>query len=93
MIINCTQSVKLRKTTIVDYFKQIQLPFKTYVDFESKLLKFIKVFAQKNIRIAIRVVLLTKLSVFSKPIAVFRGENSANEFIKAMLKEYEYLKK
>ena len=30
---------------------------------------------------------------FGKPIVVFRGENAAYEFIKAILKEYEYCKK
>ena len=30
---------------------------------------------------------------FSKPIVVFSGENTAYEFIKAVLKEYEYCKK
>ena len=30
---------------------------------------------------------------FSKPIAVFRGENAAYEFIKAILQEYEHCKK
>ena len=30
---------------------------------------------------------------FSKPIVVFRGENVACEFIKAILNEYEYCKK
>ena len=30
---------------------------------------------------------------FSKPIAVFRDENAAYEFVKAILKEYEYCKK
>ena len=30
---------------------------------------------------------------FSKPIVVFRGENAAYEFNKAILKEYEYCKK
>ena len=30
---------------------------------------------------------------FSKPILVFRGENAASKFIKAILKEYEYCKK
>ena len=27
---------------------------------------------------------------FTKPIVVFRGENSPYEFIKAILKEYQY---
>ena len=31
--------------------------------------------------------------MFTKPIVVFRGENVAYEFIKAILKEYEYYKK
>ena len=29
---------------------------------------------------------------FTKPIVVFRGENAAYEFIKAILKEYQYCK-
>ena len=30
---------------------------------------------------------------FTMPIVVFRGENTAYEFIKAILKEYKYCKK
>ena len=30
---------------------------------------------------------------FSKSIVVFRGENAANEFYKAILKEYQFRKK
>ena len=30
---------------------------------------------------------------FTKPIAVYRGENAAYEIIKAILKEYKYFKK
>ena len=30
---------------------------------------------------------------FTKPIVVYRGENAAYEFIKAILKEYKYCKK
>ena len=30
---------------------------------------------------------------FSKPIVVFRGENAVYEFIKEILKEYDYCKK
>ena len=30
---------------------------------------------------------------FTKPIVVFRGANAAHEFIKAILKEYQYCKK
>ena len=31
--------------------------------------------------------------VFSKPIVVFRGENTAFKFIEAVLKEFKYCKK
>ena len=31
--------------------------------------------------------------VFTKPIFVFRGGNAANEFMKAILQEYQYCKK
>ena len=30
---------------------------------------------------------------FTKPIVVYRGENAAYEFIKAILKEYKYCRK
>ena len=30
---------------------------------------------------------------YTKPIIVYRGENAADEFIKAILKEYKYYKK
>ena len=30
---------------------------------------------------------------FTKPIIIYRGENAAYEFIKAILKEYKYCKK
>ena len=52
---------------------------------------------QKNIKITFLVVLLTNLfcvdDEFTKPIVVFRGENAAYEFIKVILKEFEYCKK
>ena len=52
---------------------------------------------QKNIKITVLVVLLTNLfcvdDEFTKPIVVFRGENAAYEFIKVILKEFEYCKK
>ena len=56
-----------------------------------------KVLTQKNIKITFLVVLLTNLfcvdDEFTKPIVVFRGENAAYEFIKVILKEFEYCKK
>ena len=52
-----------------------------------------KVLTQKNIKITFLVVFAYKLICvddrFSKPIIVFRGENGAFKFIKAILKEYE----
>ena len=55
-----------------------------------------KVLTQKNIKITFLVVLLTKLFALIISLVsqfVFRGENTAYEFIKAILKEYEYCKK
>ena len=33
------------------------------------------------------------VDIFTKQIVVYRGENAAYEFIKAILKEYKYCKK
>ena len=53
--------------------------------------KVMKVLTQKNIKITFLVVFANKL--ISELIIVFRGENGAFKFIKAILKEYEYCKK
>ena len=59
--------------------------------------KVTKVLTQKNIKITFLVVFANKLICvddrFSELIIVFRGENGAFKFIKAILKEYEYCKK
>ena len=59
--------------------------------------KVMKVLTQKNIKITFLVVFANKLICvddrFSELIIVFRGENGAFKFIKAILKEYEYCKK
>ena len=56
-----------------------------------------KVLTQKIIKITFLVVFANKLICvddrFSELIIVFRGENGAFKFIKAILKEYEYCKK
>ena len=58
------------------------------------MLKATKVLTQKNIKITFLAVLLTKLFVLMiKPNVVYRGENAAYEFIKAILKEYKYCRK
>ena len=59
--------------------------------------KVMKVLTQKNIKITFLVVFANKLICvddrFSELIIVFRGENGAFKFIKAILKECEYCKK
>ena len=62
-----------------------------------RVLSVMKVLTQKNIKITFLVVLLVKLFLliikFTKPIVVYRGENAAYGFMKAILKEYKYCKK
>ena len=99
--INGVQSVKVEEVTteFENYFKQLPVPFKIYVDFEciernvesyegSYTKKYHShvpcSFPYKTVCIDDR---------FSKPIAAYRGENAAYEFIKAVLKEYHYCKK
>ena len=55
----------------------------------------LKVLKQKDIKITFLVLLLIKLFVFmiGLLIVVYRGENAAYKFIKAILKEYKYCKK
>ena len=56
-----------------------------------------KVLTQKNITMASLVFFSYKLvcvdNKFTNPIAIFRVESAAYEFIEAILKEYEYCKK
>ena len=101
MSINGPQSVRIEKGTIVFkiFLKKYQLHLKYMLIFSliQGALKFMKVLTQRNIKITFLVVLLTKLYVLMinllSHIFVFRGENPAYEFIKAILKEYEYCKK
>ena len=46
----------------------------------------LKILTQRNINVCVN-------DKFTKPIFVFRGENPAYEFIKAILKEFETVKK
>ena len=99
--INGAQSVRLEKGTIEfkNYFKQIPVPFKIYADFECNL-KSVESYEgsyskkyQDHIPFSFSYKLICVDDKFSKPIVVFRGENAAYEFIKAILKEYKYCKK
>ena len=99
--INGAQSVKLekRKTEFENYFKQIPVPLKIYADFESNL-EGVEIYEgsyskkyQDHISCSFAYKVVCIDDRFTKPIVVFRGENAAYEFIKAILKEFEYCKK
>ena len=99
--INGMQSVKLEEGTIEfqNYFKQIPVPFKIYADLECNLenTEVYEGFYTKKYHDHISCSFAYKVICiddrFSKPIVVYRGENAAYEFIKAILKEYKYCKK
>ena len=61
------------------------------------MLKFMKVLTQKKYHehvpcsYAFKAVCIDNR--FSKPVVVYRGENAAYEFIKAILEEYKYCQK
>ena len=99
--INGEQSGKLRKRTIEfkNYFKQISVPFKIYADFECNL-EGVQIYEgsekkkyQDHIPCSFAYKLVCIDDKFSKPIFVFRGEDTTYKFIKAILKEYECCKK
>ena len=95
------QSLNLEKGTIEfkNYFKQLPVPFKVYADFERNLKKIEcyegtytkKYHEHVPCSYAYKVVCIDDR--FSKPIVVYRGENAAYEFIKAVLEERKYCKK
>ena len=99
--INAAQSLRLEKGTIgfKNYFKQIPVPFKIYANFECNLksVESYKGFYSKKYQDHVPCSFPYKLvcvgDKFTKSIVVFRGENTAYEFIKVILKEYEYCKK
>ena len=99
--INGWQSVILEKGRIEfkNYFKEIPVPLKMYADFECNL-KSVEGYEssyskkyQDHIPGSFAYKLVCVDDKFTKPIVVFRGENAAYEFIKAILKEYQYCKK
>ena len=95
------QSINLEKGTIEfkNYFKQLPVPFKIYADFECNLKNvecYEGTFTKKYhehvpCSYAYKVVCIDDR--FSKPIVVYRGENAAYKFIKAILEERKYCKK
>ena len=91
--INGKQSVKLEKGTIKF---QIPVPFKTYADFECNLKSvecdegsYTKKY-QDHIRCSFAYKIVCIDDKFTKPNVVYRGENEAYEFIKAILQEHKY---
>ena len=91
--INGKQSVKLEKGIIKseNYFKQIPVPFKIYADFECNLKSvecdegsYTKKY-QDHIPCSFVYKVVCIDDRFTKPTVVYRGENAAYEFIKAIL--------
>ena len=101
MSINWVQSVRLKKGTIElkNYFKEIPVQFKVYADFECNL-ESVKSYEdsyskkyQDHILCSFAYKLICVNDKFTKPIIVFRDQNAAYQFIKAILEEHEYCKK
>ena len=98
---NGAQSVKLEKGIIEfkNYCRQIHCPFKIYCDSECNLegVEIYEGFYSKKYHNHISCSFAYKIVCvddrFSNLIVVFRGENTAYEFISAILKEYEHCKK
>ena len=99
--INGKQSLKLKKGIIKfeNYFKQIPVSFKIYADFECNL-RGVECYEGSHTKkyqhhipcsFACKVVCVNDRC--TKQIVVYRGENAAYEFIKAILKEHKYCKK
>ena len=101
---NGAQTVKLKIETIEFNFflRQLAVPFKIIADFECNLEKVesnetknqsYSKKCQDHISCSFSYKLLCVDKEFNKRIVVYRGENAAYEFIKAILKEDEYCKK
>ena len=96
--INGKQSVKLEEGIIKfeNYFKQTPVRLKIYADFECNLKKVKcnegsyteKYGGHIPCSFAYKIVCID-----DKPTIIYRGENAAYEFIKAILEEYKYCKK
>ena len=99
--INRAQSVRLKKeaTGFKKYFKQIPVRFYVYTNFgcnlesvESYEGSYSKKY-QDHITCSFAYKLVCVDDKFSNSIVLFRGENAAYKFIKAIFKEYECRKK
>ena len=99
--INGMQSIKTEEGIIQfeNYFKQMPVLCKIYADFECNL-QNVEVYEgsctkkyHEHIPCSFAYKIVCIDNRFSKPIVVYRGENAAYEFTKAILKEYKYCKK
>ena len=99
--INGKQSVDVEKGKIKfeNYFKQLLVPFKIYVVFECNLRdneiyegSYTKKY-HEHIPCSYAYKVICIDDRFSKSTIIYRGENAAYKFIKAILKEYKYCKK
>ena len=99
--INGMQFVKVEEGIIKfeNYFKQLMVPFKIYAHFECNL-ENVDIYKGSHTKkyhdhitcsYAYKVLYIDDR--FSKFIVVYRGENAAYKFIRAILKEYKYCKK
>ena len=101
MSINGKQSLKLEKGIIEfeNYFKQTPVSFKIFEDFEYNFKKvkckegsYTEKY-QDHIPCSFAYKIVCIDNRFTKPTIIYRGENAAYEFIKAILEEYKYCKK
>ena len=104
LIINGKQCVKLKSGTVKskNHLKQLAVPFKIYVDFES-LLKWIQSNDKKNntsytekyqdhISCSFTYTVVCIDDKFSNPVVLYRGKNANHKFIEVFMKEYDYCK-
>ena len=96
--INDKQSVKLEEGIIEfeNYFKQIPVSFKIYADFECNL-KAVECYEgcytkkyQDHIPCSFAYKVVCVDDRFTKRIVVFRGEDAAYKFIKAIFKGHKF---
>ena len=98
--INGVQSVDVEEGIIKfkNHSKQLPAPFKIYADFECSLqdTEMYEGSCTKQYHDHVSCSYAYKIvcidNRFSKPIVVYKGENTAYEFIKTILKEYKYCK-
>ena len=98
--INGMQSVDVEEGIIrfENYSKQLSVPFKIYADFECNV-QDPEIYegsctekCHDHVPCSYNFKVVCIDDRFSKPVVVYRGENAAYEFIRAILKEHKYCK-